>query len=215
MEDTPAMAQFVKISLEQLEGDEFDEPALETDENNFGKGPTWMIDVADRSGEGQRIKVPDAKPKYVQGIVQGQQVYLITNLLKDSSQTLLQPQMVWTIGRNREAAIPIQDRRMSRRHAVILYVPGQGFSLVDLNSMNGSYVNGLQIQHRHILQDGDYIAVGNTEFFFLSSGCSRSLDVIHPEVFMRLKNLQTRSNPAFVAFSELEEPEISFNMAPR
>ena len=211
MEDTPAISQFAELNLEQFEVDEFDGSALDHDELNFGKGPTWMIDVADRSSEGQRIKVPDAKPKYVHGIVQGQQVYLITNLLKDASQTLLQPQMVWTIGRNREAAIPIQDRRMSRRHAVILYVPGQGFSLVDLNSMNGSYVNGLQIQHRHILQDGDYIAVGNTEFFFLSSGCSRSLDAIHPEVLMRLKNLQVR-NATFVAFSELEEPEISFNM---
>jgi pSer/pThr/pTyr-binding forkhead associated (FHA) protein len=213
MEDTPAMSQFAELSLEHFGGDDLDGPALEHDDNNFGKGPTWMINVADQSGEGQRIKVPDVKPKYMQGIVQGQQVYLITNLLKESSQTLLQPQMVWTIGRNREAAIPIQDRRMSRRHAVILYVPGQGFSLVDLNSMNGSYVNGLQIQHRHILQDGDYIAVGNTEFFFFSSGCSRSLDAIHPEVFARLKNLQTR-NSSFVAFSELEEPEICFNMVP-
>ncbi len=214
MEDTPAMSKFAELSLEHRGGDDLDEPVFDHDDNNFGKGPTWMINVADQSGEGQRIKVPEVKPKYVHGIVQGQQVYLITNLLKDSSQTLLQPQMVWTIGRNREAAIPIQDRRMSRRHAVILYVPGQGFSLVDLNSMNGSYVNGLQIQHRYILQDGDYIAVGNTEFFFFSSGCSRSLEAIHPEVFARLKNLQA-PNSSFVAFSELEEPEISFNLVPR
>jgi FHA domain len=210
MEDTPAISQFAELSLEHLRGDEFDGPDLDNDDHNFGKGPTWLIDVANQADESQRIRVPEVKPKYVHGIVQGQQVYLITNLLKESSQTLLQPQMVWTIGRNREAAIPIQDRRMSRRHAVILYVPGQGFSLVDLNSMNGSYVNGLQIQHRHILQDGDYITVGNTEFFFFSSGCSRSLDAIHPEVFARLKNLQARSS--FVAFSELEEPEISFNL---
>jgi pSer/pThr/pTyr-binding forkhead associated (FHA) protein len=212
MEEMPAAFNFAADSLMPQGDDPFDDPSSDQADQNFGKGSTWMMEADGPATDEDRIQVPQTKPKYVQGVVQGQQVFLITNLLKETSQTLLQPQMVWTIGRNREAAIPIQDRRMSRRHAVILYVPGQGFCLVDLNSMNGSYVNGERIQHRHILQDGDYITVGNTDFFFFSSGCSRSLDAIHPEVFARLKNLQSR-NLAFVDFSALEEPEISFNLS--
>jgi hypothetical protein len=149
--------------------------------------------------------------KYVQGMVQGERVYLVTNLLGDESETLLQPQMVWTIGRNREAALPIKDRLMSRRHAVLLYVRHVGFHLIDLNSMNGSFVNGTRIQQRQRLNDGDRIRVGNTNFSFFVSSVCRSLGAIHPEVLSRFTASGSRSNQ-FMDYSALEEPEILFNI---
>jgi hypothetical protein len=130
--------------------------------------------------------------KYVQGIMHGQQAYLITNLLKDESQTLWQSQKVWTIGRNREAAFPLQDPMLSRRHAVILHVQNEGFYLVDLNSMNGTFVNGTKVQHRHLLKDGDRISLGNVAFTFLVSSRVRSLAPIHPEVVARLNATESR-----------------------
>jgi hypothetical protein len=66
-------------------------------------------------------------PGYIQGIIRGVQAYLITNLRSDSSSTLLQPQMTWTIGRNRDAALPLRDRMLSRRHSVLMYVKNEGF----------------------------------------------------------------------------------------
>ena len=44
----------------------------------------------------------------VTGVIQGKQVYLITNLVDGKTQTLLQPQGIWTIGRDRQLAIPFQ-----------------------------------------------------------------------------------------------------------
>ncbi|MBD2083311.1 FHA domain-containing protein [Leptolyngbya sp. FACHB-17] len=153
--------------------------------------------------------LPDAKPRYIQGVVIGTQAHLVTNLLKQESITLRQSQRVWTIGRNRSAALPLQDRKLSRRHAVILYREGR-FYLIDLNSMNGSYVNGVRVQQRQPLHDGDCICVGSTRFFFFVSVQERVVQALHPEVLERLNNAEVR-NGAFIDFSELQE-EISFNL---
>ncbi|MBD2325507.1 FHA domain-containing protein [Alkalinema sp. FACHB-956] len=150
------------------------------------------------------------RPKYVQGVLRGQQAYLITNLLGEGSRTLIQPQMVWTIGRNREAAMPMRDRMMSRRHAVLMFTRREGFYLVDLNSMNGSFVNGIRVENRCLLKDGDFIQVGNTEFFFFVSGSYRSLEALHPEILTRLIHPTTKAS-THVDYSEIRE-EISFNL---
>ncbi|HTL88501.1 MAG TPA: FHA domain-containing protein [Leptolyngbya sp.] len=154
--------------------------------------------------------MPDAKPRYIQGIVLNQRVYLVTNLLRPESMTLKQPQMIWTIGRNRSAALPLQDRKLSRRHAIILHQQ-DGFHFIDLNSMNGSYINGIRVQQRQPLQDGDCVCVGSTRFFFFVSAQERVSEAIHPEVLARLNNIDGRTG-AFVDFSELKE-EISFNFS--
>lgn len=117
--------------------------------------------------------------QYIQGMVHNDQVYLITNLLNQGqTQSLFQPQHVWLLGRDRHAAISIADKRLSRRHAVVQYRPGEGFSVVDLSSTNGTFVNGEQIQQRRLLQDGDRVRLGSLSFaFFL---CDRAQEV--PEV---------------------------------
>ncbi|AFY64586.1 FHA domain-containing protein [Geitlerinema sp. PCC 7407] len=117
--------------------------------------------------------------QYIQGVVHNDQVYLITNLLNQGqTQSLFQPQHVWLLGRDRHAAISIPDKRLSRRHAVVQYRPGEGFSVVDLSSTNGTFVNGEQIQQRRLLQDGDRVRLGSLSFaFFL---CDRAQEV--PEV---------------------------------
>lgn len=166
----------------------------ENDDLYLAKHSTWTMDGEMRAA----LEVPPlpATPKYVQGVVQGKQVYLVTNLLDNRTQTLFQPQLVWTIGRNRSAAFPLHDRQLSRRHAVILYAPFEGFCLLDLNSMNGSYINGQRVQQRQRLQDGDWVCVGSTQFFFFVSGQDKKLDRLHPEVLMRLSKVGIRTTPS-------------------
>ena len=150
-----------------------------------------------------------SQPYYVQGVIRGQQAYIITNLCNQDSSTLFQPQMTWSIGRNREAAIPLRDRMLSRHHSVLMYVRNSGFHLLDLNSMNGSYLNGVRVKNRVSLKDGDFIRVGNTDFFFFLSNGYRNLDALHSEVLTRLINPEVKSS--HVDYSELKE-EISFNL---
>lgn len=62
------------------------------------------------------------------------------------------------LGRLDSNDIPIHDRKASREHAKI-YRQGDRFAIVDLNSSNGTFVNGEKIT-KHILAEGDQIRIG-------------------------------------------------------
>lgn len=69
-----------------------------------------------------------------------------------------------TIGRSENAHFTVDDDFVSQRHARIERKPG-GFFLRDLQSRNGTFINGAQIVEA-LLQDGDTIRIGKTEFQF-------------------------------------------------
>ena len=169
----------------------------ELDSESASRFITLMLNTPESSGSGDLKVLPKSSPKYVQGVVHGQQAYLITNLLRGESQTLFQPQMVWTIGRNRDAALPLPERSLSRRHAVILFTQGQGFQLIDLNSMNGSFVNEVRVQQRSPLKDGDCVRLGSAEFTFLTSRSYRTIDLVHPEILARFTALKLQAGEFF------------------
>jgi len=62
------------------------------------------------------------------------------------------------LGRLDTNDIPIHDAKSSREHAKI-YKQGGKFSVVDLNSSNGTFVNGQQIT-KQVLEHGDQISIG-------------------------------------------------------
>ena len=57
------------------------------------------------------------------------------------------------------------DRTVSRRHAV-LERQATGWTLRDLDSCNGTFVNGQRLSGLHHLDDGDRIQLGNTALVF-------------------------------------------------
>jgi hypothetical protein len=108
---------------------------------------------------------------FIQGLIQNHQIHLITNLVGGKTQALMQPEQVWTIGRDsRQVGLAVQDRRLSRCHAAIRY-EAQNFYLVDLESSNGSFVNGKRIEQPQRLKDGDRLRLGSLtiSFFFCNS----------------------------------------------
>jgi pSer/pThr/pTyr-binding forkhead associated (FHA) protein len=69
-----------------------------------------------------------------------------------------------TIGRARDLDLHLADEQVSRRHARI-ELRGGGAEVVDLESANGTNVNGRPVR-RHRLRDGDVIALGKSELVF-------------------------------------------------
>jgi transcriptional regulator with GAF, ATPase, and Fis domain len=65
-----------------------------------------------------------------------------------------------TIGRDPDNDIPLDDAKLSRRHCRIVRAP-DGFVLEDMESSNGSYVNGERAD-RQLLAAGDTITIGIT-----------------------------------------------------
>jgi pSer/pThr/pTyr-binding forkhead associated (FHA) protein len=57
------------------------------------------------------------------------------------------------------------DQLASRRHA-LLRNKGRHYSIVDLGSSNGTYVNDLEIREETVLHDGDCIKVGGHELIY-------------------------------------------------
>ena len=87
-----------------------------------------------------------------------------------------------TIGRSPECPLQLNDDSVSRQHCRIS--PGDdGVVLVDLNSTNGTYVNGTAVSARH-LRDGDRLQVGRSIFKFLMG--SNIEQAYHEEIY-RLK----------------------------
>ncbi len=71
---------------------------------------------------------------------------------------------ITVIGRSSDCNISLSDPNVSRRHAEVRRI-GDGYSLVDLGSTNGTEVNGQRIQET-ALMNGDVIGVGTTSITF-------------------------------------------------
>jgi hypothetical protein len=65
------------------------------------------------------------------------------------------------IGRGTDVDLRIRDRAVSRSHARILRA-GSAFSVQDLGSPNGVFVNGHRVKRTARLRDGDVIELGQT-----------------------------------------------------
>ncbi|HEX9415946.1 MAG TPA: DUF3662 and FHA domain-containing protein [Gaiellaceae bacterium] len=68
------------------------------------------------------------------------------------------------IGRSRDCDIRVTDPNVSRRHAEVRQ-EGSSYFVVDLDSTNGTEVNGRRVR-RAKLEDGDTIVLGATELVF-------------------------------------------------
>jgi len=68
------------------------------------------------------------------------------------------------LGRLDTNDIPVKDVKASREHAKI-YKQGEQYAIVDLNSSNGTFVNGEKITKR-ILKSGDEIEIGTVRLLF-------------------------------------------------
>jgi serine phosphatase RsbU (regulator of sigma subunit) len=70
-----------------------------------------------------------------------------------------------SIGRASDCTIPIKDRYLSRKHAELVSA-GNEWVLKDLGSANGTYLNGVRVEHDSTLSNGDRIRLGDTEILF-------------------------------------------------
>jgi serine/threonine-protein kinase len=71
------------------------------------------------------------------------------------------------IGRDSSTALPLRDTMTSRMHCKI-QAQEDGYYLTDLESMNGTYLNGEKVRELVKLEHGDLIKIGDTLFTFQS-----------------------------------------------
>ena len=88
---------------------------------------------------------------------------VLSGPLKDSTIPLSEGEI--TIGREASNGIAVTDPSVSRKHCLVSGQDGR-FRVRDLDSRNGTLVNGTGVEEQW-LQHGDEIAAGDSSFLFL------------------------------------------------
>jgi len=90
----------------------------------------------------------------------------ISGSLKGTTFTLAEDEV--SIGRDLSNSVPLDDPSVSRRHCLIKKNGStNSFHVVDLESYNGTFVNGLPVAEQS-LTHGDQLALGDIRFIFLT-----------------------------------------------
>ncbi|MFB0538049.1 MAG: FHA domain-containing protein [Anaerolineae bacterium] len=84
-----------------------------------------------------------------------------------------------TLGRAPDNDIILEDPKVSRHHAVIALTE-ERYSITDLESANGTFVNGLRIRESHPLTAKDVISLGDTELTFYEVPPSAKTAITQP-----------------------------------
>lgn len=71
-----------------------------------------------------------------------------------------------TIGRDPGSDVFLDDVTVSRQQARIRR-RGHSFTVVDTDSFNGTYLNGVRVDHEAVLAHGDQLQAGKFRLFFL------------------------------------------------
>ena len=82
------------------------------------------------------------------------------------------------IGRDTQNDVQLLDSEASRNHAEIRIDPGGDCSIVDLQSSNGTQINGVRIRQQK-LASGDRIEIGGTLLIFTGTGQPTAIDAAH------------------------------------
>ncbi len=88
----------------------------------------------------------------------------------NSGHKFLLDQPVTTVGRHARSGVFLDDVTVSRRHAELRWANGEVW-VVDVGSLNGSYVNGLAVEST-VLVDGDELQFGKFRLTFVASSAS-------------------------------------------
>ena len=96
------------------------------------------------------------------------------------------------IGRGVRNQIRIHDTEVSRQHATIEYADGI-FVVVDQNSSNGSFVNGVAVRRKE-LSDGDQLQIGRTVILFSEQADDESRFIADKVDFSQQPDVDDRSS---------------------
>ncbi len=72
-----------------------------------------------------------------------------------------------TAGRHPESMIFLDDITVSRRHAEVRKLEGGGYTVADVGSLNGTYLNRERVEQAS-LSDGDELQIGTFKLVFLA-----------------------------------------------
>jgi len=111
-----------------------------------------------------------------------------------------------TLGRDDECNIVLPERQISRQHIRVTREDGK-FFIEDLDSRNGTWINGQRIQGKQELFDGDEVHVALAiRMRFIGSGATAPLPFELPENIGGRLRLDRESRRVFIEDTEIDPP---------
>lgn len=111
----------------------------------------------------------------------------------------------YTVGRLTDNDIRIDNPTVSGHHSVFINILNDSF-LEDLNSTNGTYVNGAVVK-KHALVDGDVVTIGQHHLLFCHGGNEEEDEFAHTMIIERQKDGAFALARAAVAVEKLQKSE--------
>jgi pSer/pThr/pTyr-binding forkhead associated (FHA) protein len=111
------------------------------------------------------------------------------------------------IGRSLEAQIRMNEQAVSYEHARLDQTP-DGYTLRDLGSTNGTYVNGQRLVDTVVLVGGDSVRLGSTTFTFVTreSGFPKgTVKLTNPNPDLPIESRRSRAAPDSIAMSAMPD----------
>lgn len=110
------------------------------------------------------------------------------------------------LGRDPDCDVVIPMRQVSRHHARI-FLGENGTLVEDLNSKNGTYINGLHIKEVVRLEEGDEIQVSLAQhFIYLSSDATMPLEGLPLDMQRRRLQVDIGARRVWIMETELDPP---------
>ncbi len=120
----------------------------------------------------------------------------------------------FSIGRDHSNSLCIKDSLISRHHAVVGN-SGNGPTISDLNSRNGTFVNAIPVKERK-LEPGDRIQIGNSVLLFVvaddESGSSSPAVRFDPTIMVGERMIQLQNHESLY-LNPLKVPAVTERMA--
>lgn len=129
-------------------------------------------DHEEHRGQTVEYAVPDADEAHptwiddVRGELSGPGCYLVC-MEKDEELQAFELDHGWNrIGRSAAADVRLDDPTVSRRHALVVWEPGEPLRVLDDRSLNGIFLNG-ELTDWGTLADGDELTIGRYRLFLI------------------------------------------------
>lgn len=116
---------------------------------------------------------------------------------------------VETVGRTKNCTIKPEDKEISRRHAQIEHRP-DGLWVTDLDSTNGTFVNGSRVYEPYCLVDSDEIKMGASTFILT---LVKSPPVAEGEAVPDINQTALIEPPLFTEPELSDEPETAVDLS--
>ena len=97
------------------------------------------------------------------------QALLLVKRGPNAGSTFLLDQDTSTVGRSTDGDVFLDDVTVSRKHAIFERRPGGAWFVRDVGSLNGTYVNGEQVDETK-LASGDEVQIGRFKVTFFAAG---------------------------------------------